>query len=60
MDKALHNSIASMLREHDVFETREDDYIKPHKRTVDFVLNYSKSLSVKQTKQMGAITQILN
>lgn len=60
MDKALHNSIASMLRENDVFETREDYYMKPHQRTLDFVLNYSKSLGVKQTKHMGVITQTLN
>ena len=60
MDKALHNSIASMLREHDVFETREAEHMKPHKRSIDFVLNYSKSLSVKQTKHKGAITQTLN
>lgn len=41
-------------------KNQEKNAMEPDKSTIDFILNYSKALSVKKSKNLGYVENIMN
>jgi len=60
MGKTLHEDLSIMCNGSDWVAEQSKQQLLPKKSTVDFVLNYSKALSVKESTQVGHMMHMMN
>jgi hypothetical protein len=65
MQKFTHSDLLEITKKEQEFklllnQKKEDEMYTPKKETVDNILNYSKALSIRKSKNLEYIEMILN